>query len=240
MHPACAAEYVQEVSSSDDRRIIAYTDAGAAYVLRVSKKTCLPGVGAINRSKLKGHLLVDKGGAPCYAASQLSTVLGVIKTDSADLAMVKIPVVMGEPPRAVLVKYEPALRHLHWAVPRTEPVYALVLRVVTTFALTKADFVLDVVPAVDRNLEACQRLSNGIHRHALGLPRSFPRTLLYRQLRMLGLHAPRLQDCHAVWFVHTVWGALNCRSSYVADLLRHEPGHKAWVPQACSDAHVLH
>ena len=240
VHPACAAEYVPEVSSSDDRRIFAYTDAGAAYVLRVSQKTCLAGGGAINRSKLKGYLLVDKGGALGYAAGQLSTVLGVIKTDSADLAMVKIPVVMGEPPRAVLVKYEEALRHLHWAVPRTEPVYALALRVVTTFALTKADFVLDVVPAVGLNLEACQRLSDGIHRRALGLPRSFPRTLLYRPLRMLGLHAPRLQDRHAVRFVHTLLGALNCRSSYVADLLRHELGHKAWVPQAYSDAHVLH
>ena len=240
VHPACAAEYVPEVSSSDDRRIFAYTDAGAAHVLRVSQKTCLAGGGAINRSKLKGYLLVDKGGALGYAASQLSTVLGVIKTDSADLAMVKIPVVMGEPPRAVLVKYEEALRHLHWAVPRTEPVYALALRVVTTFALTKADFVLDVVPAVGLNLEACQRLSDGIHRRALGLPRSFPRTLLYRPLRMLGLHAPRLQDRHAVRFVHTLLGALNCRSSYVADLLRHELGHKAWVPQAYSDAHVLH
>ena len=111
---------------------------------------------------------------------------------------------------------------------------------VTTFAVTKADFVLDVVPAVGLNLEACQRLSDGIHRRALGLPRSFPRTLLYRPLRMLGLHAPRLQDRHAVRFVHTLLGALNCRSSYVVDLLRHELGHKAWVPQAYSVAHVLH
>ena len=240
VHPACAAEYVPEVSSSDDRRIFAYTDAGAAHVLRVSQKTCLAGGGAINRSKLKGYLVVDKGGALGCASSQPSTVLAVIKTDSADLAMVKIPVVMGEPPRAVLVKYEAALRHLHWAVPRTEPVYALALRVVTTFAPTKADFVLDVVPAVGLNLEACQRLSDGIHRRALGLPRSFPRTLLYRPLHMLGLHAPRLQDRHAVRFVHTLLAALNSRSRYVAHLLPHELRHKLWVPQAYSDAHVLH
>ena len=111
---------------------------GAAHVLRVSQKTCLAGGGAINRSKLKGYLLVDKGGALGYAASQLSTVRGVIKRDSTDLAMVKIPIVMGEPPRAVLVKYQKALRNLHWVVPRTEPAYPLALQVVTTFALTKA------------------------------------------------------------------------------------------------------
>ena len=93
--------------------------------------------------------------------------------------MVKFPVVMGEPARVVLVEYEEALRHLHWAVPRTEPVYALALRVVTTFAPTKADFVLEVVPTVGLNLEACQRLSIGIHRRSLGLPRSFRRTLLH-------------------------------------------------------------
>ena len=33
VHPACAAEYVPEFSSSDDRRIFVYTDAGAAHVL---------------------------------------------------------------------------------------------------------------------------------------------------------------------------------------------------------------
>ena len=77
-------------------------------------------------------------------------------------------------------------------MPRTEPEYALALLVVTTFALTKAVFVLDVVPAVGLNLEACQRLSDGIHRRALGLPRSFPSTLLYLPLRILGLHALRL------------------------------------------------
>ena len=88
---------------------------------------CLFEGGAVNRSKLKGYLLVKKEGAG-YAANQLVTVLGVIKAYSADLAMVRLPILMGEMPRAIL-KYEEALRHLHWAVPRTELVYALALRV---------------------------------------------------------------------------------------------------------------
>ena len=97
-----------------------------------------------------------------------------------------------------------------------------------------------MVPAPGLNLKACQRLFDGSHRRALELPRRFLRNLLYRPLRMLGLHAPRLQDRHAVQFVHTLLAALNSRSSYVADLLRHELGHKAWVPQTYSDAHELH
>ena len=175
---------------------------------------------------MKGYLLVKKEGALGYAASQVVTALGIIKTDSADLAMVKIPIVMGEPPRAIMVKYEEALCDL---VPRMQLVYALGPRVVTTFALTEANFVLD----------ACQRLLDGIHRPALGLPCSFPGALLYRPLRMLVLHAPWLQDRHAVRFVDTVVLALKSRSSYVADLLRHELGHGAWVPQAYFDAQVL-
>ena len=76
------------------------------------------------------------------------TILGVRKADTFDLTMVKIPIVMGEPPTTIIVKYEEALCHLQGAVPQIEPVYPLALRVVTTFALTKADFVLDVVPVV--------------------------------------------------------------------------------------------
>ena len=63
VHPACAAEYVPKVSSSDHMRIFTYIDARAAHVLRVSQKTCLAGGGGSNGSKLKGYLLVDKGGA---------------------------------------------------------------------------------------------------------------------------------------------------------------------------------
>ena len=98
----------------------------------------------------------------------------------------------------------------------------------------------DVVPAVGLNSDACRRLSDSIHRRVLGLPRSFPKALLYHPLRMLGLHAPRLQERHAIRFIHTVMSALNSRSSDVAELLRHELSHGAWVPQAYSDTHMLH
>ena len=72
-----------------------------------------------------------------------------------------------------------------------------------------------------------------------GTAHNFPRALLYGPLHVLGLHAPRLRERHAVQFLHTIVSTLNCRSSYVAALLRHEVRHRTWISQACSDAHGL-
>ena len=63
IHPACTAEYIPEASSSDDWPIFSYTDARAADILQIRKKTCMAGGGPINSSKLKQHLLVAKEGA---------------------------------------------------------------------------------------------------------------------------------------------------------------------------------
>ena len=87
VHPACEAEYVPPVSSSNDRRIVAYREEGAAHVMCVTQKTCLASGGAINRSQLEGYLLVEQAGTLYYAASHLVNVLGVIKTGEDDLAV---------------------------------------------------------------------------------------------------------------------------------------------------------
>ena len=94
---------------------------------------------------------------------------------------------------------------------------------VTGFALAKADFVFDTVPLMVIDLTGVHKLSDMIHRRALGLPRSFPRAVLYRPLERLGLALPRLLHRHAVRYNHTIVSALNCRSLYVSLLLLHVP-----------------
>ena len=104
--------------------------------------------------------------------------------------MVKVPIVMGEVP--AFKEYGDALRHLLWVLLRTEPTRTLTLRVVATFVVAKGDFVFDAMPVLKDIMLEFQRLSDAIHKRALGLPRSFSRALLHRPLRMLGLHAPPL------------------------------------------------
>ena len=239
-HPAEPSEYVPEVSFSDDRRIFAYSDEGICHALRVSQKTCLAGGGDVNRAKLQAFCPTLREGAIQYNKGTIETAMGALQVCTSDLAMVKVPIVMGESPRAVPGKYRDALRHLGWALPRTAPSYALATRVVAGFALAKADFVFDAVPVLGTDLTDIQKLSDVIHRRALRLPRSFPRAVLYRPLERLGLALPRLSQRHAVRYVHAIVSALNCRSSYVSLLLRHVLQGASWKSQAFSDAHALY
>ena len=205
-HPAEPNKYVPEVSSSDDRRFFAYSDEGICHALRVNQRTCLAGGGAVNRAKMQAFCLTPREGAIPYNRGTIETALSALQACTSDLAMVRMPVVMGESPRAVLVKYKDALRHLGWALPRTVPFYALV---VARFAPAKADFMFDAVPLLGIDLTDVQKLSDVIHLRALGLPRSFPRAVRYRPLERLGLALPRLPQRHAVRYVHAIVSAIN-------------------------------
>ena len=144
--PPSLKEYIPEVSSGDDRRIFAFTDKGICHALGVSQKTCLAGGGAVNRAKLQAFYFEAGPDAIRYSRATVDTDLGALATCVSGLAMVKIPIVMGERLVDALGKYEEASRHLGWALPRIAPTYGLALRVVAGFALPKADFVFDAVP----------------------------------------------------------------------------------------------
>ena len=98
----------------------------------------------------------------------IKTALGALQACTPDLAMPKLPIVMGECPRAVLERYRGALQHVGRVLPRTPPCCAVATRVVTVFALTKADFVFDAVPVMGIDLGPHEALR---HQGTMGLPR---------------------------------------------------------------------
>ena len=151
-HPVEPNECIPEVSSSDDRRIFAFTDEGMCYVPRVIQKTCLAGGGANNCAKLQALCLTLREGAVQYKRGTIETALGALQACTYNLAMVKVPIATGECPLAILVNYRDALRHLGWALPRTPPSYAQAARVATSFALERADFVFHAVPVMGIDL----------------------------------------------------------------------------------------
>ena len=173
-HPAEPNEYVPEVSSNDDLRIFAYTDEGICHAMRVSQKTCLAGGGAINRAKLQAFCLTPREGAIEYNRGTIETALGALQACTSDLAMVKVPIGMGESPRAVLVKFRGALRHLGGALPRTAPSYALATRIVAGFALANAEFVFNGNPSARRRAATLVPESGAVPPPRARGPRSAP------------------------------------------------------------------
>ena len=153
--------------------------------------------------------------------------------------MVKIPIIMGESPRATYAKYTEGLRYLLWALPKTKLPCALTLRVVAAFAQAKADFVFDEVPVQANDLLEFQRKSDVLHKRALTLPRSFSRALLHRPLR-LGVHAPRRGHRHVVRYVNYIVTPLNGRIEYASRLLRRVPSGSSPSDLPYADAHSLY
>ena len=94
-HPALPSEQVPEVSSSDDRRIFSFTDAGFQRVLHVNQMTCLTSSGAINNAKLKAYCPEAQPTNIKYSTATVNTSLGAIKAEAGGLEMVKVPIIMG-------------------------------------------------------------------------------------------------------------------------------------------------
>lgn len=113
------------------------------------------------------------------------------------------------------------LATIHAGVCRLHPHFTLTLRVVLSLAISRMDYIFDAVPPPATGLQSLQCAVDNALTAALGVPRSFPKALLYAPLGTGGLGVPHLVDRLELRYLSGVLRALNSRNS----LVRHNQTH---------------
>jgi hypothetical protein len=114
--------------------------------------------------------------------------------------------------------FKPTLRKLaiiHASICRVRPHYILALRVAIAFAISRLDFLYDAVPPPTQGTPGLQLAVNNLLTAALGIPRNFPKALLYAPLASGGFGVPQLSRRFQLRYVNGILQALNSRNSLV-------------------------
>ena len=144
--------------------------------------------------------------------------------------------VMGEDASATKAALEEKLAKLRLARWRTRPSYVLAVRVVLAFAVSRAEYVYDVVPVGSKSLQKSQSQVDTILRDAIRLPQGYPRRVLWGSLASMGLGGPNLAVRFAVRRVAVLLRAVNSRSMYVRQAVRLRWDHPELLNQPYHDA----
>lgn len=114
--------------------------------------------------------------------------------------------------------FKPTLQKLatiHASICRLRPHYILALRVVLSYAISRLDYLYDAIPPPSPGPLSVQLAVNNTLTAALGIPRSFPKTLLYAPLSTGGFGFPHLNHRFQLRFIAGVLRALNSRNALV-------------------------
>ena len=150
-----------------------------------------------------------------YRVGHVDTVAGRLTLQGSGPAIVGVPMVMGEDTSATTAALEEKLAKLRPALWRTRPSYVLAVRVVVAFAVSRAEYVYDVVPMGSKPFQKSQSQVDTILRDAIRLPQGYPRRVLWGSLASMGLGGPNLAARFAVRQVAVLLCAVNSRSVYV-------------------------
>ena len=91
----------------------------------------------------------------------------------------------------------------------------LAVHVVLAFAVSRAEYVYDVVPVGSKPLQKSQSQVDTILGDAIRLPQGYPRRVLRGSLASMGLGGPKLAVRCAVRRVAVLLRAVNSKSVYV-------------------------
>jgi hypothetical protein len=124
----------------------------------------------VNGSKLQVFRIKRQGDRLVYGVGHLDTTLGPLDYQDHGLSLCKIPLISGEVPCDPLAKTRTRLQLVQAACVQLRPPYALVLRVVITFVVSRLDYVYGAMPPTAVSLAPLQRAMDVLLLRALGAP----------------------------------------------------------------------
>ena len=132
--PGLGGETVPEIVFSDGRRLVGDSPEAAAERVAEGRSTCTAASGAVNAEKLKAYAVLGTGGCMVYRVGHVDTVAGRLTLQGSGLAVVGVPMVMGEDTSTTIAALEEKLAKLCPALWRTRPSYVLAVRVYPTWS----------------------------------------------------------------------------------------------------------
>ena len=211
---------IPELSYSDDRRFLARTADGLAHLLEIAAHGCWAAGGVVNGAKLQIFRVGRQGGRLTYLEGHVDTLLGPLDYQRGGLALCKIPLLMGEVPCDAIAKTLARAHQVQAACLRLQPPYALVLRVVLVFVVSRLDYLYGALPPTAASLAPLQRVLDAVLLRSLRAPPSTPTRQLHAPLVLGGFGAPVLELRFQLRFLRGFFRALNSRNLLVRESTR--------------------
>ena len=234
-HPSIPTEFVPEVVFSDDSRIFATSRARMEENLDLARSIASCVGGKANTQKIRVFRLCVNEKGLGYHRGSISCTLGDMACALGGLAIVGIPCIMGESSRAHFLQVEKALRICLARLRRLLPTAILALRVVTAFAVSKADYRLAVTPSSQKEAFYAQRLVQQCARAMLQVPNWFPSLFLRLPHSHGGLGFPSLYERLRMRRLLLTTLAASSRNAYVRSLVQVQCSNPLWDSLRWSD-----
>ena len=215
--PAAPHGFLPEVAFSDDRRHLALSGWGLAWLMGICAVTCAAACGSVQVGKLKVYRLFLRHRRLHYASGTLPTTLGPLQLQSGGFMLTGIPVVMGEYPAPQVAKAEASLAKVGRALYRLRPAYVLVLRIVLAYVVSALNYIYDAMPPCPTRLRRTQRAVDRVLTRALRVPRNVPRALLWMPVPSGGFGFPHLYSRMRLRHVRGYLRAMDSRSVLVRE-----------------------